>query len=82
MQIMDESDTSEKQKRIDDAKKRFAQSNNYKDTYANSKPFMDKVIAKSYIKKTQPVIDNEHDAYLKTQLIYLQKPVLGTKKMT
>jgi hypothetical protein len=32
---------------------------------------MDKTITKTYLKKSQPVVDNEHDAYLKTQLIYL-----------
>lgn len=32
---------------------------------------MDKIVQRTYLKKTQPVIDNEHESYLKTQLIYL-----------
>lgn len=43
---------------------------------------MDKTIPKTYLKRTQPVIDNEHDSYLKTQLIFLEKPLIGGKKVT
>ena len=30
-------------------------------------------ISKLYLSKKKPVIDNEHDSYMKTQLIYMQK---------
>lgn len=43
---------------------------------------MDKTISRSYLKRTQPVVDNEHDAYLKTQLIYMEKPLIGSKKIS
>lgn len=43
--------------------------NSYVDFCANSKPHM-----QNYKYPTRPVIDNEHEAYLKTQLIFLQKP--------
>lgn len=31
------------------------------------------------MKKSQPVVDNEHESYLKTQLIYMEKPLAGKK---
>jgi hypothetical protein len=40
--------------------------NSYVDFCANSKPHM-----QNYKYPTRPVIDNEHEAYLKTQLIFL-----------
>lgn len=48
-------------------KKKFSDSNSYIDTMANAKPF---VPMKSW-QTQRPVVDNEHEAYLKTQLIFL-----------
>lgn len=59
----------ERKKRIEEAKSKFAESNNFKDFCANSKPYMNP--KKMTYQKTAPVVDNEHDAYLKTQLIFL-----------
>lgn len=67
----------EKQKRIDEAKSRFATANNFKDFCANSKPYMN--TSRFTTKRIVPVIDNEHDSYLKTQLMFLEKPKGGSK---
>lgn len=54
------------------AKKIYASTNPYESSQANSKPLFNSS-AKAYLRKGKPVIDNEHDSYLKTQLIYMQK---------
>ena len=67
----------ERQKRIEEAKNKFATSNSFKDFCANSKPFMD--TARGPKTRVIPVIDNEHDSYLKTHLMFLEKPNAGKK---
>lgn len=73
------SESVEKKKRAEEAKKKFAGSNTHKDFCANSKPFMNTV----RFALQRPVIDSEHDSYLKTQLIFLEQPkgtTLNTKE--
>lgn len=60
----------EREKRIAEAKRKFAESNSHKDFSANSRPFMNNI----HFAIQRPVVDNEHETYLKTQLILLEQP--------
>ena len=75
LEILDQTaaiEEEEKKKRIEEAKHSFATANNFKDFCANSKPYMNK--SNLSINRPLPVVDNEHDSYLKTQLMFLDKP--------
>jgi hypothetical protein len=52
------------------AKRKYVEGNSHRDLAANGKPFM----AGVRLALQRPVIDNEHDSYLKTQLIFLEQP--------
>ena len=54
-------------------KKRFDESNSHIDFCANSKPYF----RNNGHQNSRPVVDNEHESYLKTQLIFLEKPKGG-----
>ena len=73
MEIVDQTtvtEEKEKEKRIEYAKKKFAQNNSFKDFTANSKPHSNAF----KIMNMRPVIENEHDSYMKTHLMFMEKP--------
>lgn len=70
LDISKQIEDDEKNKRIQLAKNVFAASNSCNDFLANTKGFM----ARTKFAEQRPVIDNEHDSYLKTHLTFLNKP--------
>lgn len=60
----------ERKRKQEEAKRKYANSSGHRDLLANGKPFMGGV----RLALQRPVIDNEHDSYLKTQLIFLEQP--------
>jgi hypothetical protein len=73
VQILDnpaKRDENSRKTRAESAKKKYAEANSHKDLVANSKPFMNNI----RFALQRPVVDNEHESYLKTQLIFLEQP--------